>query len=189
MRGMNQVDLAEASGVAQNTISEIELGKREARPGTLKKLAGALGVEISDLLSEETDRPLGEAPQPSLEDAAQSEAFQEALALQFRRLAERGRRIVERSRKHGPSEALTRELHEYQAVRKTLLEIKKTPSIYGHDSDELAEAEEAYLEVNSTIFGMTRQDVEASEEERRDIRRFKGDSKDREIEERRADAS
>ena len=49
MRGMNQVDLAKASGVAQNTISEIELGKREARPGTLKKLADALDVEIADL--------------------------------------------------------------------------------------------------------------------------------------------
>jgi transcriptional regulator with XRE-family HTH domain len=49
---MNQVDLAKASGVAQNTISEIELGKREARAGTLKKLADALSVEISDLLGE-----------------------------------------------------------------------------------------------------------------------------------------
>ena len=52
MRGMNQVDLAKASGVAQNTISEIELGKRKARPATLKKLADALEVEISDLLGE-----------------------------------------------------------------------------------------------------------------------------------------
>src|SRR5215210_7123823 len=52
MRGMNQVDLAKASGVAQNTISEIELGKREARPGTLKKLADVLGVEIADLFEE-----------------------------------------------------------------------------------------------------------------------------------------
>jgi transcriptional regulator with XRE-family HTH domain len=56
MRGMNQVDLAKASGVAQNTISEIELGKREARPGTLKKLADALGVEIADFF------PKGHSP-------------------------------------------------------------------------------------------------------------------------------
>jgi transcriptional regulator with XRE-family HTH domain len=49
IRGINQVDLAKASGVAQNTISEIELGKREARLGTLKKLADALGVEVRDL--------------------------------------------------------------------------------------------------------------------------------------------
>ena len=60
MRGMNQVDLAKASGVAQNTISEIELGKREARPATLKKLADALGVEIVDLFEEA--HPLAQAP-------------------------------------------------------------------------------------------------------------------------------
>ena len=65
MRGMNQVDLAKASGVAQNTISEIELGKREARPGTLKKLAHALGVEIADFF--EDTHPSGQSPQPPLE--------------------------------------------------------------------------------------------------------------------------
>ncbi len=60
MRGMNQVDLAKVSGVAQNTISEIELGKREARPGTLKKIADALNVEISDLVG--ADIPKAQAP-------------------------------------------------------------------------------------------------------------------------------
>ena len=68
MHGMNQVDLAEASGVAQNTISEIELGKREARPGTLKKLAAALGVEIADLFEEA--RPLAQAPPETREYGA-----------------------------------------------------------------------------------------------------------------------
>jgi transcriptional regulator with XRE-family HTH domain len=61
MRGMNQVDLAKASGVAQNTISEIELGKREARPATLRKLARALDVEIADFF-EEAERPKVSAP-------------------------------------------------------------------------------------------------------------------------------
>jgi transcriptional regulator with XRE-family HTH domain len=61
MRGMNQVELAKASGVAQNTISEIELGKREARPATLRKLARALDVEIADFF-EEADRPKVSAP-------------------------------------------------------------------------------------------------------------------------------
>jgi transcriptional regulator with XRE-family HTH domain len=60
MRGMNQVDLAKASGVAQNTISEIELGKREARPGTLKKLADALDVDIPDFFAE-PEHPLATA--------------------------------------------------------------------------------------------------------------------------------
>ena len=54
MRGMNQVDLAKASGVSQNTISEIETGRREARPATLGKLARALGVDIADFFEEPT---------------------------------------------------------------------------------------------------------------------------------------
>lgn len=54
MRGMNQIDLAEASGVSQNTISEIETGRRKARPATLGKLARALGVDIADFFDEPT---------------------------------------------------------------------------------------------------------------------------------------
>jgi transcriptional regulator with XRE-family HTH domain len=72
MRGMNQVDLARASGVAQNTISEIELGKREARPGTLKKLADALGVGIADLLG--NTPPKAQAPLP-LEPVPQERGY------------------------------------------------------------------------------------------------------------------
>jgi transcriptional regulator with XRE-family HTH domain len=72
MRGMNQVDLARASGVAQNTISEIETGRREARPATLGKIANALGVEISDFFEEGDIPPKAErssSHEPSLNDA------------------------------------------------------------------------------------------------------------------------
>lgn len=55
-RGMTQADLAEASGVAQSTIAQIERATRkEPRPGTLKKLAPALGVEIAELLEDLDD--------------------------------------------------------------------------------------------------------------------------------------
>lgn len=64
MRGLNQVDLAKASGVSQNTISEIETGRREARPATLRKLANALDIEIADFF-EEADRPKAPAPPSS----------------------------------------------------------------------------------------------------------------------------
>ena len=62
MRGLNQVDLARASGVAQNTISEIETGRREARPATLGKLAKALNVEIAAFFEEEAPSPKDRAP-------------------------------------------------------------------------------------------------------------------------------
>lgn len=53
-RGMTQEELADSSCVAQSTIAQIETGRRpEPRPGTLKKLAGPLGVEIAELLDDE----------------------------------------------------------------------------------------------------------------------------------------
>ncbi len=52
-RGMTQEELAEASGVAQSTIAQIENGRRkEPRPGTLKKLAEPLGVDTAELLED-----------------------------------------------------------------------------------------------------------------------------------------
>src|SRR5829696_7365578 len=42
-------ELAEASGVSDDTISKIENGQRVARPSTLRKLAGALDVSPQEL--------------------------------------------------------------------------------------------------------------------------------------------
>ncbi len=47
-RALTLRELAEMSGVAADTINQIELGHRKARPSTLRKLAAALRVEISD---------------------------------------------------------------------------------------------------------------------------------------------
>jgi transcriptional regulator with XRE-family HTH domain len=45
-------ELAEISGVAADTINQIELGHRKARPSTLRKLAKALDVEVRELFEE-----------------------------------------------------------------------------------------------------------------------------------------
>jgi transcriptional regulator with XRE-family HTH domain len=60
LRGFSQRALAEESGVSPATIYELENGRREPNPSTLRKLAGALGVEVADLLGEE----LPKAPAP-----------------------------------------------------------------------------------------------------------------------------
>src|SRR5215212_5698970 len=52
-QGWSQRDLAARSGVAQNTISQLERGERKAMPSTVRKLAEALGVEPSVLLVDE----------------------------------------------------------------------------------------------------------------------------------------
>lgn len=52
LRGMSQQDLAARSGVSQYTITEIETGRREPRPSTLRKLAKALDIEVADFFRE-----------------------------------------------------------------------------------------------------------------------------------------
>jgi transcriptional regulator with XRE-family HTH domain len=51
-RLLTQVELSKRTGVAQDSISSLETGKREAHPGTIRKLAEALGVEPTELLKE-----------------------------------------------------------------------------------------------------------------------------------------
>lgn len=48
-KGWTQQELADQSGVNQSTIAGLELGKHRPQIGTLKKLADALDVRISDL--------------------------------------------------------------------------------------------------------------------------------------------
>jgi transcriptional regulator with XRE-family HTH domain len=55
-KGYSQRALAEAAGVSPSSVYEIEVGRRRPNPGTLRKIAGALGVEVVDLLEEE-ERP------------------------------------------------------------------------------------------------------------------------------------
>jgi transcriptional regulator with XRE-family HTH domain len=186
-RGLSQVKLAARADLNPATVNQIERGARNASPGTLRKLADALGVSLVDLI--EGNYPKGQAPQPSLEDAARSEALQDALAVLFRGLAHRGQGIIEQSVREGPSETLSRELAEYHAETAALHRIKGIRDIFGRDSDELAEAEAAYQEVENRIQAMLRQDIDATEEERGVAHRFKDTSKSYEIENHKADAS
>ena len=186
-RGLSQVKLAARADLNPATVNQIERGARNASPGTLRKLADALGVSLVDLI--ESNYTKGQAPQPSLEDAAQSEALQEALAVLFQGLARRGQGMIEQSVREGPSETLSRELAEYHAETAALYRIKGSRDIFGRDSDELAEAEAAYEEVESRIQAMLRQDIDATEEERIVASRFKDNTKSYEIEEPKADAS
>ena len=49
-RTMSIRELAERSGVNHSAISEMERDKRNPHPGTIRKLAEALGVEPRELL-------------------------------------------------------------------------------------------------------------------------------------------
>jgi transcriptional regulator with XRE-family HTH domain len=60
-RALTLRELSAMSGVAADTINQIELGHRKARPSTLRKLAKALDVEVTDLFRE-PDAPKVSAP-------------------------------------------------------------------------------------------------------------------------------
>jgi DNA-binding XRE family transcriptional regulator len=52
-RGMSQQQLAEAAGVSQAMVTMIETGRRTGQVSTLRLLAGALDVDMEDLLAED----------------------------------------------------------------------------------------------------------------------------------------
>lgn len=52
-RALSQRELSRITGVAHDSISQLETGKREAQPKTLRKLAEALGVEPKELMEGE----------------------------------------------------------------------------------------------------------------------------------------
>jgi hypothetical protein len=84
---------------------------------------------------------------------------------------------------------LSRELNEYYSEVAALHRLKGRRDIFGRESDELAEAEAAYEEVESRIQAMLGQDIDATEEERNVASRFKKNSKGYEMEEPKADVS
>jgi transcriptional regulator with XRE-family HTH domain len=51
-RALTLRELAEMSGVAADTINQIELGHRRPRPSTLRKLARALEVDVEEFYAE-----------------------------------------------------------------------------------------------------------------------------------------
>jgi len=55
-RGMTQAQLAEAVGVAQPRIAEVERGDANPRLVTLAKLAHALGITLPELLEDNLSR-------------------------------------------------------------------------------------------------------------------------------------
>ena len=49
-RGLNQIQLAELSGINVGTIRKYELGIRNPKPNQLEKIAKALGLNVSVFL-------------------------------------------------------------------------------------------------------------------------------------------
>ena len=48
--GFSLRGLAKASGLAHDTVQEIESGKRSPHPGTVKRIADAIGCTVAELV-------------------------------------------------------------------------------------------------------------------------------------------
>lgn len=68
---MSQEQLAEKSGVARDTISKLETGRRQAYPTTIRKLAAGLAVEPQLLMG--GVEYLDEGPEDAVVDAPERE--------------------------------------------------------------------------------------------------------------------
>jgi transcriptional regulator with XRE-family HTH domain len=53
LAALSQEDLAKRAKMSQTTLSDLETGKTEARPSTVRKLADALNVEPRELIEPE----------------------------------------------------------------------------------------------------------------------------------------
>jgi transcriptional regulator with XRE-family HTH domain len=62
-RALTLRELAKMSGVAADTINQIELGHRKPRPSTLRKLARALEVDVEELMSPKAEAPSSPIPE------------------------------------------------------------------------------------------------------------------------------
>jgi transcriptional regulator with XRE-family HTH domain len=49
-KGWRQLDLAEQAGINENYVSDLELGRKEVCLNTIKALASAFGMSISEFM-------------------------------------------------------------------------------------------------------------------------------------------
>jgi transcriptional regulator with XRE-family HTH domain len=97
-RALTLRELSEVSGVAADTINQIELGHRKARPSTLRKLARALEIDVQEFYAEPA-LPKAEAPRGAGHPSAAERADSiEGLAASVESVAERAQARIERTR-------------------------------------------------------------------------------------------
>jgi transcriptional regulator with XRE-family HTH domain len=122
-KGWSQKDLAEESGVGQDTISGIESGRHEPRPSTLRKLADALDVEVADFFREPAV-PLDEAPR----EAGRLSAIDVALDAARRQIA-----LEKRDMFSGQSKGALDQGHAYDAMQR----LREEYGLDGNDAEAL----------------------------------------------------
>ena len=124
-KGWSQKNLAEESGVGQDTISGIESGRHEPRPSTLRKLADALDVEVADFFREPAV-PFVEAPR----EAGRLSAIDVALDAARRQIA-----LENQAMFSGRSEGELDQRHANDAMQR----LREEYGLDGNDAEALVD--------------------------------------------------
>src|SRR3954465_10476961 len=141
-RGWSQQDLADRAGVGQDTVSGLETGRRQPYPSTMRKLAAALDIDVSDFFREVIADP--KAP-------TQESAAAKAVA-DFRRFRTRAKRLLNEELEMRNLEAVAHILDEAQAISNALLD-----DVGWRDWEETTAAARLYRELVELVLaaGMT----------------------------------
>jgi transcriptional regulator with XRE-family HTH domain len=128
-RALTLRELGEMSNVAADTINQIELGHRKARPSTLRKLARALEIGVEEFYAEpalgKAEAPR-EAGRPSIIDVAWDAARRQVALEKQAMFGERGH--------HGEARDLDQR-HANEAMRR----LREEYSLTGNDAEALVD--------------------------------------------------
>ncbi len=141
-RALTLRELSEMGGVAADTINQIELGHRKARPSTLRKLAKALDVDVRDLFEEPALSGKAEGP-PSL-DATDEEFDRMVTEADENQLGEMKRDLSGHLPKGGS-------LPLPQPTRRELLAMDRSIAIYQEQKRRAAAGEEYLQELAAAM--------------------------------------
>jgi transcriptional regulator with XRE-family HTH domain len=86
LRGWSQMDLSRRTGLSQNAISDLEIGRTQPRPSTLRRLSEALDVSIEELVEGPKDEALLSGEEDSGERREQIEVPESMRTLLWDRL-------------------------------------------------------------------------------------------------------
>lgn len=95
-RALTLRELSDMSGVAADTINQIELGHRKARPSTLRKLARALEIDVQEFYVEPA-LPKAEAPRGAGQTSAEQAELLEGLAAAVESVVDRTQTRLEQT--------------------------------------------------------------------------------------------
>ncbi len=175
-QGLTLIEAAEKLGIGRDTLSDLERGRRHPVMPTLAKIARGYGVPVEELLEETVLAGKAEAPLGS----GQTEASLEAeLTNLWKSLAKRARMLRQRYHQGITYEGFSEDLAGLSEEHRHLERLRRArerggaPRAYHMEPDELADAIEDVLAEENAISNLIEQDLNASEEMKQHIDRFR----------------